>query len=156
MSEELKPCAYCGKEACIGMGYNEGLVCCGNRKCGTFRTWYTPKEWNTRPREEQLEKENEELREELHNWKLGNGIVVEEKWVNNLQEALTACVEALEFSKLKCQKLKITDCKLCAGRKYCVILKAIKLAEPFTKTPASTTAMKPAANCVNQEEKEAE
>ena len=67
MSEELRPCPFCGNEPVV-----EGnLVACNNLNCPTYDNYWTDPmiftcdQWNTRPIEDTLQAENEWLKEEL-------------------------------------------------------------------------------------------
>lgn len=66
MSEELKPCPFCGGEAETNMILfdSKEIISCSNRKCYAHYTGFTTtrKAWNTRPIEDALRAENERLR----------------------------------------------------------------------------------------------
>lgn len=66
MSDELKACPFCGKEATTLEDDGITFVQCGYDECPSL-AWLTVEEWNTRPIEDALRAENARLREELMN-----------------------------------------------------------------------------------------
>lgn len=80
MSEELKPCPFCGGEAkeqniiIVGRGLCKMVFC---ENCNIdFKTPTSIVQWNTRPAEDALKAENEELRyivEQFKKWYNENG-----------------------------------------------------------------------------------
>lgn len=76
MNEEIKPCPYCGANAKAESSSGAWMVFCDNASEGcslgfvdTESTYYEEAiiKWNTRPLEEKLQKENEELKVS-NNW----------------------------------------------------------------------------------------
>lgn len=72
MSEELKPCPFCGDMPASMKAELDGKKRYGCKNC-TPNLWYTPERWNTRPIEDalnariaELEAENERLSQLLH------------------------------------------------------------------------------------------
>ena len=89
MSEELRPCPFCGGKAVASTFFdwddleympldaiNDCEVTCENERC--INGWYLPPEdWNTRPIEDdlrkriaELEKDNDEFRQLISNWSI--------------------------------------------------------------------------------------
>ena len=48
MSEELKPCQFCGSHPRSLMGYDYGKVSCGNEHCQVYNAVFSVDKWNAR------------------------------------------------------------------------------------------------------------
>ena len=54
MSEELKVCPFCGKEAVKRFGYDIHKVGCSNVNCDIYEIAKYPEDWNTRATDAEL------------------------------------------------------------------------------------------------------
>ena len=66
MSEELKPCPFCGMKANIVEDMN--TWCCCSNEGASHGDYLEIKEWNTRPIEDELRAENDALKDILKEW----------------------------------------------------------------------------------------
>ena len=80
MSEELRPCPFCGEMPEVA---DDGVCRCNNKSCSMAPYWYLPKYWNIRPIEDDLRKRIAEL-EEKQRW-----IPVSERLPDNWESVLT-------------------------------------------------------------------
>jgi hypothetical protein len=79
MTDELKPCPYCGHEPDSRISDTDGnkyYTCCS--KWCRNGNWYTLEEWKSRPLEDALQKRIAELEIEKEKWKA--------KFISKLQE----------------------------------------------------------------------
>ncbi len=66
MSEELKPCPFCGHEFdTYVMESGEIMGSCSNIMCIAYGLFCSVEEWNTRPIEDALQKRIDELQRKL-------------------------------------------------------------------------------------------
>src|SRR5574340_379758 len=63
MSDELKPCPFCGEKATKPETMIDGCVCCSNPDCVAWTFPSTIKQWQTRPIEDALRAELGALKE---------------------------------------------------------------------------------------------
>ena len=77
MSEELKPCPFCGGEA----EWDEQGVSCSNVEGCDFDAYVDRERWNIRPVEDALRAEIERLRKSIKKWNASLEVLrTEESW----------------------------------------------------------------------------
>ncbi len=93
MSEELRPCPFCGGQALTKTFFDyddleympldiiEPEVTCENERC-INGWWLSPNDWNTRPIEDNLRKRIAELEEQVWSLNLENERMEEAYWID--------------------------------------------------------------------------
>lgn len=87
MSEELKPCPFCGGDAVVMSDTEDGLMIgCGGDNCG-FMGYYDEIGWNSRPLEDALRAENTRLESKKQTTfeVMSNTIARRDAWIAELE-----------------------------------------------------------------------
>lgn len=104
-SPDLNPCPFCQSPAEQKMDGHYPVASCSNDDCVAHGYWVSEMEWNTRPREEALEKEVKELRQAKQycfalgipggRGKAASSPPVEGVWKTSAADDLVATIRAL-------------------------------------------------------------
>ena len=97
MSEELRPCPFCGKIPKPDWT-DESYIECTNRKCSVYSFGVSTGSWNTRPIEDALNKRITELEEERVVWLNGAENIVKRlsKRITELKLIIDKLVEGID------------------------------------------------------------